>query len=1092
MSTPSPQLSQNLEADGAPAAYVPTVHVPETPPGLQRDGRLTAHRTGDPAEGPSGRELTPLVVRDSFDTGTPPPNAAPPFDELPRTSSLFEGENTVGNDVYAAQAASQSTDPLLANVAEDEEMYAPSSPTVVGSRPGSPWGSSTTRVNSRSSSPLSFDWDSATEVGNVSLAGEPGPAAPFLPPHVLSEEEVTARIIAAEGPPPTISYPTNLLVDSSQASTDYWAYFTSPPGLEDPPHFAQHGLHGTPTYTNEASLFGGGAHGRNANDQRNSSQAGHAAQPSTSFGDQNTTRPPPNENINTKKRLWTGSPDPEDVLRSRRRRRQTTPASKRREEISTLGGLYTNNNPWRETVDSERAEDATLLDDCFNPVAVSTPAPTTINDQNGTFLTSHTPVAGPGPGPRARSANRVNTATHETRLADERGPRTGAVSMLIERAMEMDTDLEPMPTNANTAAHNGESMRRKGKGKGRALHGAQYPEEREERPDRTQRTSNEGWDERDILEARQRSLRQGMEQEPDWRGNILTGSRWTNTARELSVPRAGPSGTQGVRASRVNGAGTSERTLREDLTSHASLARHRTQHARSENDPYATDPETRMTMLRPEMEDSRRRRSPSEYVPAPNTRAAQYVTGRDHTAPNTTVYLPQRSPVSRIHGLQRSPSPAQSRRPSERTREYEQWDGLHESFNNHMNLDDEDDSEAHEGDDIAHEWRLEDGELLPEALSAENQSEDEEPTDVPEGGFPTVHRDDPETALRGMARDWTREIWRDAPGTDVLVDVFNYQYTEDAAFNRQIADTLTHQLERITGETGFDVVPPELEEGLNLRPRDLPTMWAIRGLTPRGTARTLQRSVWSFPSISFLVSPRAVTIPSWLFMVEGFLRGDDRKIRAAILRVLGEDEMRAWLERMASANPEFEGLTTEQAVLEVVRSLRIETLQQGNGNYVSNVYMRSPTRDVREWRRWVARLRSRRYRSFAIGTGRVRAPIACSGCRSVSHPSHLCPFPLIRGWNGPQPGQGVFGNRDSRENAGRPSETSRRSNGSTRAPRGTGSGYGHRGTGREDRTDSRTPGRGRRDDQNSWSWNGSYRGRGGGRGGKDSYTKKRY
>ncbi|TFK84300.1 hypothetical protein K466DRAFT_466317, partial [Polyporus arcularius HHB13444] len=270
----------------------------------------------------------------------------------------------------------------------------------------------------------------------------------------------------------------------------------------------------------------------------------------------------------------------------------------------------------------------------------------------------------------------------------------------------------------------------------------------------------------------------------------------------------------------------------------------------------------------------------------------------------------------------------------------------------------------------------------------------------PAEGFPAVYRDDPEMALRGMARDWTREIWSDAPGTDILIDVFNYQYSEDDSFNRRVEDTIRRHVERITNESDFDVVPPELEDGPRLRLRELPTLWAVRGLTPQGAARALERSVWSFPSLTFLTAPRSVTIPNWLFMVEGFLRDDDRKIRGAILRVLEEDDMREWIERMVGANPEFAGWPLDRAVQEVLDSLRIETLQLGNGNYVSNVIMHSPTRDVKEWRRWVAFLRSRRYRSFSIGTGRVRRALPCPGCKSVGHPSHLCPFPLTRGWNG--------------------------------------------------------------------------------------------
>ncbi|TFK80487.1 hypothetical protein K466DRAFT_473562, partial [Polyporus arcularius HHB13444] len=270
----------------------------------------------------------------------------------------------------------------------------------------------------------------------------------------------------------------------------------------------------------------------------------------------------------------------------------------------------------------------------------------------------------------------------------------------------------------------------------------------------------------------------------------------------------------------------------------------------------------------------------------------------------------------------------------------------------------------------------------------------------PHDGFPVVHRDDPDSAIRGMANDWIREIWSDRPGTSLFVDIFNYKYTEEDAHNRRVADTLRRAIEFASEEADFDVVPPEPEEGRHLRARDLPTTWAIRGLTQQGTARVLARSTWSFAAISFTVAPRSAAIPSWLFMLEGFLNDNVRNIRAALMRVLDEAEMREWLERMVAVNPEFTGWDTDDAVQQVLRSLRIETFQLTNGNYITNVYMRSPTRDPREWRRWVAALRTRRYRSFANGTGRVRYVAPCAGCGGVNHPMHLCPFPRIRGWNG--------------------------------------------------------------------------------------------
>ncbi|KAI0684742.1 hypothetical protein C8T65DRAFT_518353, partial [Cerioporus squamosus] len=271
---------------------------------------------------------------------------------------------------------------------------------------------------------------------------------------------------------------------------------------------------------------------------------------------------------------------------------------------------------------------------------------------------------------------------------------------------------------------------------------------------------------------------------------------------------------------------------------------------------------------------------------------------------------------------------------------------------------------------------------------------------TPPRGFPVVHRDDPETLIRGMAREWLREMWRDTPGTNFFAEVYNYRYTEDDAHHRRVAETLRRAVEFTSGETDFDVVPLEPEEGHRLRARDLPMVWAICGLTPQGVARSLARSTWSFAAISFVVMPRSPTIPTWMFMLEGFLNDNERNIRAALMRVLEEPETYDWMGRMVATNPDFAGWTVDDAVSEVLRTLQIESMQLSNGNYVTNVFMRSPTRDPHEWRRWVAALRTRRYRSFANGTRHVRYTAPCTGCGGVSHPVHLCPFPRIPGWNG--------------------------------------------------------------------------------------------
>ncbi len=487
----------------------------------------------------------------------------------------------------------------------------------------------------------------------------------------------------------------------------------------------------------------------------------------------------------------------------------------------------------------------------------------------------------------------------------------------------------------------------------------------------------------------------------------------------------------------------------------------------------------------------------SAFVPLPNTRVAEYVGTHGPSQSRIPSEMPP-PPPDALNGMLHSPamrsrrrqtmsarSPARMdlegerlqspterglpRSPEWRRQEYEpseeDWDGL-----------------------LDQEVFEEDGEVLPSVLRQRGAEEDEAPTAPPEGGFPAIHRDDPEALIRGMSDDWVREIWSDPPNTGVAVDVFNYRFTEDDAHNRQVADALHWAFQQITGERDFDVVPPEPDTARRLRARDTPTTWMVRGLSTRGTARALSRRTWSFKCISFFTAPRSTPIPTWLFTLEGFLRGDARKIRAAILRALGDREMAGWIMEMVESNPDFAGIPLEDAVESIHHSVRVEVLQLGNGNYIANTFIRPPTRDPRIWRQWVADLRSRRYPSFAIGTGRVRYIAQCIGCHGVSHPVHLCPYARIRGWNGPRPGEGVFGERAGRSTP----QTAPRSYGSntsaeTRRRPGQGNDERNRGPQRDESRDPRSP-RGRWHDDDPRHDSRSRRPRGGGD--RNQYKKR--
>ncbi len=709
-----------------------------------------------------------------------------------------------------------------------------------------------------------------------------------------------------------------------------------------------------------------------------------------------------------RKRLWSGTPDPEDVRRGTRRPRPAGSTPLLRSGALLPNASLTATNPWvnEQKVDVEELREV-QVEENFSPVAASTPllisvpVPTPRTAPPLTQLPrQYVPSLPDAPSVQRNSSERRETLHSPGAPSGPNHParNEGCNSTPALSQTQMDIDGEEWARDPDSPSPD---PPRRGKGKARATtEDMTHPGRdvgREQVSSRAQGAEGD-WDERDLLQARQNSLRQVLS---DRAGE----GRINAHGRDMQTIGAGPS-----RYNHDSGAGrygeNGENTLaREGYTSRTYNSLSSRSRARHTGDGVPGYTYAASEARRPQQQHvnwPERSRDQSEFRPLPNTRAADYLAGRDvdqaQLADARSVYRHSSSARSRVEENDLATT---------------------HNYGYRTHIEDEGEDRLQDGDAMPRgderDWAAqEDGEIVPSALRDDAPRENTMPTIPPPGGFPNIHRDDPEAALRGLALDWMREIWSDAPNSDVLVQVYNYKYSEDDALNRRIAEALRWAFETMTGETDFDVVPPELEDGARRMLRDLPSIWVVRGLSPMATLTAIETGTWSYERISFTALPRTAGMQSWLFTLEGFLEGNADKIRQAILRVLQEDTMASWIADMLATNPSFDGWSPRRAMSEFLSTLRVEVLQLGNGNYIANAHIRPPTRNLREWRAWVAELRSRRYRSFAIGTGRVRPVVSCSGCTSVAHPAHLCPFPRIRGWNGPGPGEGVFGERAGR------------------------------------------------------------------------------
>ncbi|TFK80380.1 hypothetical protein K466DRAFT_569690 [Polyporus arcularius HHB13444] len=893
------------------------------------------------------------------------------------------------------------------------------------------WGSALARADTPSPSPLSFDLDTPTPTGprrggsNANGAAKRDTRAALTTTMTAPTAREGAPVFQTNGAA-IQSEPTSngsLSVQNggergvgslpradSAGSIDYFSHFTTPPPFADPSQTdrGQRAAGAPLVAVHDALACATTATAEEREAARVNNDVAmdvHAALPAPAGASRmdgpSTTGANPGEQLcvpvslddppTLRKRPWAGSPNMEDLQRALRRPRWLDSTR----DVSPAGAALPNSlssgsNPWR----SERRDDETAWDDrsrgtgsLFVPVASSTPTSRTVRN-----ISNRSPLGLQSTSDDAMS--RPNSDHDRARTRRDEVPHRVAPLLLSAAATHPapappSMDVDPVPDEHDASPQEGQ---KRNKGKGRAT--AQEPEAPDAADDRPG-PEQDVWDELQLTEARLQSRRQ---MHADRQRRIAGEDERASMAGPSRLPAA-----QGER--RPVEHQTFQETPRDVHPSRAP----------GQDLLDARGAGEQAERVRPSAWGSiHRTREPSCFRPLPNTRAAAYMAAAStDRRPMATPPLTQRPQ----HWREYSTAGPILRSPVTNARYPDQSPGSARDEDEWMASEQGQYEQPGSGEDQTHVdfgaggWH-EDGEIIPSALRSDVPMEDDRPTEPPSGGFPRVHRDDPETATRGMATEWIREIWADPANSTVLIEVYNYRYSEDDELNRRISDCLRWAFEQLSGDCSFDVVPPEPADGVTRRSRDRPTLWAIRGLPARTVARVVAQGVWSFNAITFIATPRAVTLPSWLFMLEGYLNDNTEKIRNAILRVLTEDGMWEWIAQMTSTNPDFAGMTADEAVADVLDSIRVDTFQLTNGNHIANVrVLRSPTRSMREWRRWVAALRARRYPSFANGTGRVRYIAPCSGCRSVSHLTHLCPYPLTRGWNGPFPGEGVFGER---------------------------------------------------------------------------------
>ncbi len=273
-----------------------------------------------------------------------------------------------------------------------------------------------------------------------------------------------------------------------------------------------------------------------------------------------------------------------------------------------------------------------------------------------------------------------------------------------------------------------------------------------------------------------------------------------------------------------------------------------------------------------------------------------------------------------------------------------------------------------------------------------------------EATMPAIYDASPYAPLRHMDPDLV-DAWEDCSGGKLFAHPFDGE-----ACSRdldRVKFKIFSAVIEITKSQSAGVSPPRPSQAA-IGAGCTPTCFLIYNLTEDERRLLLERSVWSSNNITFHVTSFYPTCPDFLFSIKGFGTTHTDDVCQIVHSVWHDDATGSFLNSIIEDFPQGERADANQAISRFIASMWVTFLPvKKSGNILAphfNVYANcSPILRQDVWIRLRDYLAGRVYASSMLGNGTTEiAPYNCGICRSVDHPTGLCPFPNIKGWNGPR------------------------------------------------------------------------------------------
>ncbi|KAI5996423.1 hypothetical protein EDD15DRAFT_2164134 [Pisolithus albus] len=291
----------------------------------------------------------------------------------------------------------------------------------------------------------------------------------------------------------------------------------------------------------------------------------------------------------------------------------------------------------------------------------------------------------------------------------------------------------------------------------------------------------------------------------------------------------------------------------------------------------------------------------------------------------------------------------------------------------------------------------------PSSVSGHVFPPDLEVTPTPPGGFPIPQIGC--SVWKNINRT-VRALWTVKPGPKVWARVWKARYEDDHQPTLTKIQTLVEKIAGSGVATTLRVSVPVAAKRLREK---LPPPWHyLISNIPQSLADFLGRQVAvSTPDVTCFFLPFDPPLPTYLCTLENFAlpcttEADNAVEEVVKMTLLCDREGISFIEERLE-NPSTGA--AERAIKSIYASSFTIALSPTKRKTLWNVYCRSPPDlSLPDFFTWVCKVRCTEFITEDYGRGTARIgdkQLICFGCKSLDHPTGLCPFTSLSGWFGP-------------------------------------------------------------------------------------------